>query len=373
MAHSLLLAGGGHIHRHLLLNQLLQLGPEDRVTLVAPERFVPYGPMLPGLLCGKYRFRECHIDLAHLCERAGIELITGRLSGVDSKAQRARLDDGHELSYDALSLNTGARPAASLPGANEHALSLFPVQQFLPLWQQLREHLSERTRPLSLGIVGDSALAVEVALAIQESVQNDRRSSIPVELHLITTGSDLPADAQRALQLRVAQALYQYKVRIHTRFVIGTIEADRVLSEHQQLLRLDQVILLAASGGGAWLDASGIELDRSGRLAIAPSLQVEGCQGVFASGELARYPGVPSESLANTSLAQQSQRLAHNLRAHLNGEPLKAGSFKPARTWVDLGAEQALTHWGQWAFAGPWVRRAKERLARKALARYPRY
>ncbi|WP_111642435.1 FAD-dependent oxidoreductase [Marinimicrobium alkaliphilum] len=373
MANTLLLAGGGHAHRHLLLHRLLKHLPDDRVVLVAPERFVAYGPMLPGLLCGKYRFRECHIDLAHLCERAGVELLYGRIAGIDQAARRAWLDDGRELGFSVASLNTGARPITALPGAEEHALSLFPVQHFLPLWQQLREHLSERTRPLSLGIVGDSSLAIEMALAIQESVQNDRRSSIPVELHLITTGSDLPADTERALQLRVALTLYQQKVRIHTRFPIGTIESDRVLSEHQQLLRLDQVILLNASGGGAWLESSGLTADASGRLTVESTLQVKGCEKLFAVGDVALNPAAPPLSLANASLEQQSQRLAHNLNACLKGEALKSGPFKTARTWVDLGSEQALTHWGQWIFAGPWVRRAKERLARRTMARYPGY
>ena len=64
---TLLLAGGGLTHALYLANARHLLPDDVRVILLSPERFVPYSGMLPGLIAGRFRFRDCHIDLGQLC------------------------------------------------------------------------------------------------------------------------------------------------------------------------------------------------------------------------------------------------------------------------------------------------------------------
>ena len=66
------MVGGGH--SHALALRMLAMKPIDglRISLVSPASHTPYSGMLPGLVGGHYTFEQTHIDLARLCQWAGV-------------------------------------------------------------------------------------------------------------------------------------------------------------------------------------------------------------------------------------------------------------------------------------------------------------
>ncbi len=101
------LVGGGH--SHVLALRMLAMQPIAglRITLISPASHSPYSGMLPGLISGHYRFEESHIDLARLCQWAGVRFITAEVIGLDPSAKCLSLSGRHSIRYDVVSLDIG--------------------------------------------------------------------------------------------------------------------------------------------------------------------------------------------------------------------------------------------------------------------------
>ena len=78
-----MLVGGGH--SHALALRMLAMKPIAglRITLVSPASHTPYSGMLPGLIAGHYSFEQAHIDLARLCQWAGVRFIAAEVTALD--------------------------------------------------------------------------------------------------------------------------------------------------------------------------------------------------------------------------------------------------------------------------------------------------
>jgi selenide,water dikinase len=106
----LVLVGGGHAHALAL--RMLAMRPVEglRITLISPSSHTPYSGMLPGLVAGHYAFEETHIDLARLCQWAGVRFLAAEVISLDPTSRRLSLDGRPDIHYDALSLDIGSQP-----------------------------------------------------------------------------------------------------------------------------------------------------------------------------------------------------------------------------------------------------------------------
>lgn len=370
---TLLLVGGGHTHALYLLNARRFLPDDIRVLLVSPERFVPYSGMLPGLVAGHYRFRDCHIDLGRLCRSTATELVFGRVTELDLERRRARLDSGHALDFDLISLNTGLQTGEALPGVREHALCCKPVSEFLPAWQETLEALCARKReePAHLGIVGGSNTAVEMALAVRHRLDHTERLKAPVDVHVMHSGGSLLPDFPLAAQLRTAQMLQERHIRVHPLFEVARVEADQVLTERHQHLPMDRVIWCARGKAAPWVAQSGLSVNDRGLLQVNQHLQSVSHPFVFAAGDMANLSSAPLPNSGAVAI-HQAPVLAANLTRSLQREPLR--SFKPKRRYLSIvasGDQEALARLGDWVWGGRWVWRWRRRLDRRFMAQFP--
>src|SRR5260370_16341048 len=124
----LVLVGGGHAHVHVLAS--FGQGPLAgvQVTLVARDVRTPYSGMIPGFVAGRYRFEDCHIDLAALAARTGALLVQSEAVGLDRAGRLVLLKGKSPLPYDALSLDVGAAPdPGSIPGPAQPPAPVTPI------------------------------------------------------------------------------------------------------------------------------------------------------------------------------------------------------------------------------------------------------
>jgi selenide,water dikinase len=119
-----------------------------------------------------------------------------------------------------------------------------------------------------------------------------------------------------------------------------------------------------------WLRASALLLDAQGFVRVRPTLQVVGCDDLFAVGDCASLDGAPWVPKAGVYAVRQGPTLARNLRARLTGGAL--ATYRPQREFLallNLGDRRALG--GKWRFAarGRAVRRLKDRIDRGFVQR----
>jgi len=370
---TLLLTGGGLCHALCLPKLRAQLPEDVRLVLVSPERFVLYPAMLPGLIAGDYRFRDCHLDLGSLCHSTDTELVFGRVEKLDLKARRAQLDGDRQLDFDLLSLNIGLDADNSLPGVAEQALNLKPTSQFLPRWQQTLERLyaRSRTEPANLAVVGGNPQAIELALAIKHHLQRDPRLKAPVEVHLIHGGNKLLPDYPLSVQLRIAQLLHQRQVRDHPLFPVARIESGELFTGRNQHLPMDEIIWCGPGRAHPFLGRSELSTTDRGLVQVNRHLQSISHPEVFAVGDIAA--GADTQPQTNGLVLRQAPVLATNLLRQLHPEPMR--SFKAPRltlSIVNASNDFALARFGSWVWAGAWVWRWNRYRDLKFMAQFPR-
>jgi len=364
----LLLVGGGHSHVEVLRQQALAKDPGVVTTLVSPAPLTPYSGMLPGLVAGLYDIDETHIALGPLAAAAGARLVEDRVVGLDLDARLAHLAQGGAVPFETVSLDVGSVPAAPMPGAQEHAVGVKPVDQFLQAWDATIA-AARGGRVGSLAVVGGGAGGIEILLAMQAHLAAGIGAAMP-RFALVT---DLPHLLPRhapAVRRRVQRILAARAITVHFDAQAVAIEPGAVIARDGRRIAADRIVLATSAAAPAWLAATGLACDGAGFVTVDEHLRSPSHAFVFAAGDCASQQG-QSYPKSGLYAVRQGPVLADNLRRHLRGEPLSA--FHPQRTALALlatGDRRAIMSWSWFAAEGAWVWRWKDAIDRRFMARY---
>ena len=205
LSQDLVFIGGGQSHALVLRALAMQPLVGLRTTLISPASHTPYSGMLPGLVAGHYTFAETHIDLARLCQWAGVRFIAAEVTALDPAAQTVTVAGRPPIGYDLLSIDIGSQPELDpVPGAREYATPVKPVAGFWQRWQALLGELDRNPGPgeREIAVVGGGAGGVELAMAFAHTLR--RR---PVRVQLYWSGPALLAEYHPRTRRTVEPAL----------------------------------------------------------------------------------------------------------------------------------------------------------------------
>src|SRR4249919_2914767 len=111
-------------------------------TIVSPENFMLYTPMLPEAASGTLEPRHVVVPLRMMCPHS--ELLLGRLTALDPEQRTATIQAGAEtvgVHYDRAGLALGSFPRAlPIPGLAEHGLGFKDLADAI----HLRNHVLRR-------------------------------------------------------------------------------------------------------------------------------------------------------------------------------------------------------------------------------------
>ena len=360
--------GGGH--SHALVLRMLAMRPIAglRITLVSPASHTPYSGMLPGLIAGHYSFEQAHIDLARLCQWAGVRFIAAHVTAIDPGARRLSLAGRPDIGYDLVSIDIGSQPELdSVPGAREYAVPVKPVAGLWQRWQDLLERLAalpagKRQR---IAVVGGGAGSVELALAMahrlgQQAVDLELWCGAPVILQGYNPG------ARKATMA----ALARHGVAVALAARVELVEAGHLLLADGREAPFDELFWCTGAAAAPWVAASGLPVDERGFLAVTDSLQSVADARVFGAGDIATQLN-HLRPKAGVYAVRQGPVLAHNLRAALLRRPLR--QHRPQQRFlslVSLGERLATADRGPFSVTGRWVWRWKDSIDRKFMARF---
>jgi selenide, water dikinase len=364
----LVLVGGGH--SHALALRMLAMRPIEglRITLVSPASHTPYSGMLPGLVAGHYSFEQTHIDLARLCQWAGVRFIAAQVTALDPAARQLSLAGRPAVNYDLVSLDIGSQPELdSVPGAREHAVPVKPVAGLWQRWQQLLERAQEHVAEAEyrIAVVGGGAGSVELAMAMAK-----RLAHKPVVIELWCGAGQILPGYNRGARKAVLAAMSRLGLAVHVDARVTRVEAGRLVFATGEEASYDQLFWCTGATAAPWVAASGLATDEQGFLAVADTLQSVDDDRVFGAGDIATQVRHPRPK-AGVYAVRQGPVLAANLRARLLGKPLR--EHRPQRRFlslVSLGDKLAAADRGPFSASGAWVWRWKDSIDRKFMARF---
>ena len=361
----LVLLGAGNAHIHVLATLARQPVPGVQVTLIAPYPRQLYSGMVPGFVAGHYALEDCVIELEPLLKNTAIRWLQRSVTALDVNAASVTLDDGNQISFDWLSVNTGPvqdrqRLEQTLPGAREFGFFVRPIETFGALWPRVTE--LAQTRALRIAVLGAGAAGVELAMAIQHRLPTSSVS-------LVTGGAGVAAHYPPAVQQRVAHALKLRHITVLTELAVD-IQADQMTLASGTRLACDVPVIALGAQAPAWLAGSGLALDEQGFMAVNACQQSSSHAQVFGAGDVSTRIDLP---LARSGVyaVRAGPALSKNLLAVIAGTA-PSPHLPPANTLnlLSCGDHYAIASWGRYSAEGRWVWRLKDWIDRAFIKQY---
>ena len=351
MTAPLIMVGAGHAHLVALRGWAEQgyRAPPGSV-LISPEPFAWYSGMMPGLLAGRWRAEQCRIELAPLCRATGMTLSSGQLVRLEADARLLTLASGEQLRTELLSLNSGATNPA--PAQNDGSMTVIGAKPFGDL-QQHWQHWRRSGSPARLAILGGGAAAVELALALQQSLST-------CQILVLCANRLLGGHPPRAARL-IRSLFHRRNIELHEGVTVTAISNGCLQSASTPPLAAEAVILATGAAPAAWQADSNLATDPAGFIQIADTLQSQSHPRIFASGDCAALADCPRSGVY---AVRQGPVLGANLRAILNKQS-SLQHYQPQPRALALLAtadDQALACYGPLALRSRAALMLKDRL-----------
>src|SRR5215472_15507044 len=212
-----------------------------RLKLVDRNTYSTFQPLLYQVATAGLTSSDVAYPAWTAVHKAGAHFRLGEVTGLDTDARQVLLADGSVHAYDYLILASGVSAAFfGVPGAAEHALSLYTRRDAITLRNALMDALESRNEGLTdpdvdITVVGGGATGVELAGALAELrnfalaavYPNIDRSMFHVRL--IEMGTALLAPYNRKLRDYTRQQLVNRGVEVMLGTAIKEVRADSVL------------------------------------------------------------------------------------------------------------------------------------------------
>lgn len=370
----IVLLGGGHAHVYVLKAFAMRPEPGVRLTLVTRDLETPYSGMLPGVVAGLYAEDEAHIDLVRLASVTGTRLIHAEAIGIDRQAKRVLLAGRPPLAYDLLSIDVGITPELEhIAGAAEHGIAVKPIGSFLAKFAALRERCRAPDGPRRIVAIGGGAGGVELLLSVRTHLLADARATgrdaMGFSFALVTGAEILPTHNARVGK-SFRRALMARGMELYEHTPARAVIADAVELETGQSLPADAMLVTTGAAPPAWFRETGLALDKSGFIAVGPTLQALNDPDVFGAGDCVTLTETPREK-AGVFAVRAGRPLARNLRRRARGEALR--DWRPQRrhlALISVGERYAIASRGWLKMEGAWVWAWKDWIDRRWMRMY---
>ena len=305
-------------------------------TIVSPENFMLYTPILPEAASGTLEPRHVVVPLRMMCPHS--ELLLGRAVALDTDRRTVRVETDEELvdvAYEDVVVALGAvARTLPIPGLAEHGLGFKSLADAI----QLRNHVlrrlevaeaaataGHRRRELTFVFVGAGYAGVEALAELSDLVRDalryyPRLQAAPQHWVLVDAApkilSEIPTRlgdyahrqlAGRGVDIRVSTTLEEAGPGF-----VRLSDGDRILTH--------TLVWTAGVRAHPQLAQLGLPTDERGRVRVDSALRVEGFEHVWALGDGARVPNLATPEHPDPPTCQHALRQARRLAKNLRGE-----------------------------------------------------
>lgn len=373
--HRVVIVGGGFGGLHAA--QKLRRAPVE-VTLVDRANYHLFQPLLYQVATGGLSPANIAAPLRWVLRRQkNTTVLQAEVTGFDLEGHRVLLDEGDSLPFDSLIVAAGA--THSYFGHDEWA-SLAPGLKTVEDATRIRADVlsaferaertddpAARSRLLTFVVVGGGPTGVELAGALSElsrhALKNDFRriESEEARILLIDAGTRVLSGFDESLSQKAMRSLARLGVTVRTETLVTGVTPTEVTVKHgdQDETIAAETVLWAAGVHAAPLakalaEASGVETDRAGRLAVTPSLHLPSRPDVFAIGDMASCAGDDGSPLPGVApvAIQQGQHVARTIAGRLKGESDRPFKYRDYGSMATIGRSAAVASLGNLRFSG---------------------
>ncbi|MDQ3066567.1 MAG: NAD(P)/FAD-dependent oxidoreductase [Actinomycetota bacterium] len=332
-----LIAGGGFAGGYVA-----RLLGRRGATIVSPENFMLYTPMLPEAASGTLEPRHVVVPLRQMCPHA--ELLLGRVTSLDEERRAVHVDTpdagSFELEYEQLVVALGAVPRIfPVPGLVEHGLGFKDIADAIQLRNRVLRELEaadseldagEAARHLGFVFVGAGYAGVEALAELSDLVLDalrwyPRLRAIPQRWVLVDAAPKILPEIPTRLGDYAAKELARRGVEIHVSTMLASYDGSEAVLSNGERIPAHTLVWTAGVKANPLLGELGLPLDERGRVVADAYLRVEGRERVWSLGDCAAVPNTATPSHVDPPTCQHALRQARRLAKNLQGDPQPYG------------------------------------------------
>jgi NADH dehydrogenase len=303
-----------------------------------------------------------------LHHQANADFRLGRVINVDLASRRVETDRG-PLSYDYLVLAAGSVDHffgnASL---EERTHGLKSLGAALDLRNHVLRCFEEaqwtgdpvtRRRLLSFAIVGAGPTGVEYAGALSELIRLALRRDFPqldlggVRVHLVEAAGDVLAPFAQSLRASARRRLASMGVEVHLNAPVREVREDGIVLGDGEWLEASTVVWCGGVRASEVGKLPGVQLGRSGRIVVKPTLQLPGHAEVFVIGDMAEVrAGKTTLPMLAPVAIQAGEHAARNVLALCRGELPQRFRYRDRGIMATIGRNAGVAQLGPLHLAG---------------------
>ncbi|BFV55016.1 NAD(P)/FAD-dependent oxidoreductase [Kitasatospora sp. CMC57] len=362
----ILIVGGGFAGLACARRLERRLRPDEaELTLVTPDSYQLYLPLLPQVAAGVVTPQSVAVSLRRLLRRTRV--LPGSAVGIDPEAKicvvRKITDEVANEPYDLIVLTPGSVTRTfDIPGLAEQARGMKTLAEAA----YVRDHViaqldlasaatdpAERVSRLRFVVVGGGYAGTETAACLQRITsaaarRYPRLDPGLIQWHLVDVADRLMPELGDRLGRRALEVLRGRGIDVSLGASVVRVDAETVTLTDGRELGCRTLIWTAGVAASPLVAGLGADT-RAGRLAVTPELTVPGLDGVFALGDAAAVPDLskPQADAICPPTAQHAGRqgkvAADNLVATVRGYALTPYRHRDLGLVVDLGGADAVS------------------------------
>jgi len=301
-------------------------------TIVSPENFMLYTPLLPEAASGTLEPRHCVVPVRVMARHA--ELVLGEATTLDLGARVVRVASeagDAEIAYERLVLALGAvSRVLPVPGLDRHAHFFKSLEDAI----RLRNHVLRRLelaatgdveRQLTFVFVGAGYAGVEALAELSDLVRDALRwypslREVRQRWVLVDAAPKILPEIPTRLGEYAARELAQRGVELRTSTTLESVDAHEAVLSDGERIPTATLVWTAGVKPVPALANWRLPLDERGRVVVDATLRVEGHDNVSALGDCAAVPNAATPGATDPPTCQHALRQARRLAKNLSGD-----------------------------------------------------
>ncbi len=351
---------------------------DAKITLIDRRNFHLFQPLLYQVATGGLSAANIAAPLRAILKRQkNTDVLLAEVKNIDPRHRRVHFSDGKTLDYDQLVVATGAtHNYFGNPQWEEHAPGLKTIEDATEIRRKVlmafeaaeREpDPTKRAAYLRFVVVGAGPTGVELAGALGEiahqTLKDNFRHMNPdaAEILLVEAGKRVLSPYAPELSEKAEHSLEELGVTVETNVMVTDIQADHVKLKYPDgEKRVDTHTVIWGAGvqasplGKVLSDATGVELDRAGRVKVNPDLSIN--DSIYVLGDLAHCVDKDGSQLPGVApvAMQQGKYIARLLKRKIAEPNIQAEPFSyfDKGSMATIGRSKAVAEVGPLKFSG---------------------